>query len=290
MQKLTRAGAVVASIAMLVAVAPSAGVMAHAGQGGNDLIHACIKKGAGTLAKAPKNPSAKCPSAWSPIHWSRVGGGEVGPQGPQGPKGEPGEASGVPGPKGDTGDQGPQGDKGNKGDQGEPGAAGAQGLQGEQGPQGDQGEPGAAGAQGLQGEQGLQGLMGAAGAQGDQGLPGADGADGDQGPKGDTGDQGLPGAAGADGVSGWERIVGTVSAYDLASLKTAVADCSEGKKVVGGGYVVEGDYDFEGVRVIPISNLPSDDDTWSVTANQDTWWFPPTDWSIQAYAICMTAS
>ncbi len=149
MQKITRAGAIVASIAMLVAVAPSAGVMAHAGQGGNDLIHACIKKGAGTLAKAPKNPDAKCPAGWSAIHWTRVGGGAPGPMGPQGPQGLPGEdGDGIPGPAGADGADGATGPAGPAGPAGADGIDGVDGAVGPAGPAGADGADGAVGPQG----------------------------------------------------------------------------------------------------------------------------------------------
>ncbi len=144
MRKITGVGAVVASVAMLVAVAPAAGVLAHAGKGGDSLIHACIKEGSGTYVKAVQNPDAKCPAGSTPVHWAR-NGGEQGPMGPQGPKGDPGEASGIPGPEGPAGPAGAEGPKGNPGDdgaQGPEGPAGPAGADGAEGPEGPAGPDG----------------------------------------------------------------------------------------------------------------------------------------------------
>jgi hypothetical protein len=73
-------------------------------------------------------------------------------------------------------------------------------------------------------------------------------------------------------------VVGTATANNGTSPKTAVANCSAGKKVVGGGWAITG-----GFFSAAVSDLPSDDDTWSVTATSGG------DWSLRAYAICVTA-
>jgi hypothetical protein len=85
-------------------------------------------------------------------------------------------------------------------------------------------------------------------------------------------------------VSGWERVLGTASASNEISPKTASADCSADKKVIGGGFVVlaaSGNV----AEVTVSASWPSDSDTWSATAAEDN------DngvgsWSIQAYALC----
>jgi hypothetical protein len=313
MRKITGAGVVVASVAMLVAVAPAAGVLAHAGKGGDHLIHACIKAGSGTYVKAPKRADAKCPKGSTPVHWARKGGAP-GPMGPQGPKGDSGEASGIPGPVGPEGPAGPEGPKGNKGDDGAQGPAGPAGPVGPVGPAGPIGLTGADGAQGPAGPAGPIGPIGADGAQGPAGpagpigLTGADGAAGPagpvgpagpagpagvQGPAGPAGPAGVQGPAGTDGddgVSGWERVVGAVSVTNAASPKTAVANCPAGKNVIGGGYTLTA---ANGAAKLSVtSNWPSDSDSWSVTASEDTALLKAAagDWSVQAYAICITAS
>jgi hypothetical protein len=280
MRKITGAGVVVASVAMLVAVAPAAGVLAHAGKGGDHLIHACIKAGSGTYAKAPKRADAKCPKGSTPVHWARKGGAP-GPMGPQGPKGDSGEASGIPGPVGPEGPAGPEGPKGNKGDDGAQGPAGPAGPVGPVGPAGPIGLTGADGAQGPAGPAGPIGLTGADGAAGPAGPVGPAGPAGVQGPAGTDGD---------DGVSGWERVVGAVSVTNAASPKTAVANCPAGKNVIGGGYTLTA---ANGAAKLSVtSNWPSDSDSWSVTASEDTALLKAAagDWSVQAYAICITAS
>jgi hypothetical protein len=54
---------------------------------------------------------------------------------------------------------------------------------------------------------------------------------GPPGPPGDDGQDGAPG-----GVSGWERILGDSVTVPPEGLRTAIAICPEGKKVLGGGW------------------------------------------------------
>ena len=274
---------VAVSVVMLAAIAPSSGVMAHAGKGGDNLIHACVKYGSGAFFKAPKRPDAKCPAGSTPQHWARIAvPGPQGPEGPRGPKGDPGAGSaaeGPQGPQGPAGPAGPEGPEGNKGDQGDPGPQGPAGADGAEGPQGP------AGADGAQGPEGPMGPMGPAGAEG---AAGAEGPQGPMGLAGPMGPAGADGADGLDGVSGWARVVGTASASNGTSPKTAVADCAAGKSVVGGGFVVvaaSGNI----AEVTVSSSLPSDADTWSVSAAEDNG-NNIGNWSLQAYAICVTAS
>jgi hypothetical protein len=89
-------------------------------------------------------------------------------------------------------------------------------------------------------------------------------------------------------VSGWERVIGTVSASNSSSPKTAAANCTAGKNVIGGGYVLAASGDVSKLSVV--SNWPSDGDTWSVTVREDVSLFTPAgNWTVQAYAICITA-
>ncbi len=111
---------------------------------------------------------------------------------------------------------------------------GAVGPQGPQGSAGSQGPPGAQGPQGPAGPQGPPGAQGPQGPAGPQGLPGAQGLPGPQGPIGPTGPQGPPGTP---GISGHEMIFKNRLGLDLPpdSNANAIAVCSEGKKVLGGG-------------------------------------------------------
>lgn len=110
----------------------------------------------------------------------------------------------------ETGPQGPQGAEGAKGDVGE---------QGEPGAPGPAGADGAAGPSGSQGEQGPAGPMGLTGTQGEQGA---------------TGPQGGP------GISGWETIQGPTVQINAFESSGALAHCSPGKLVLGGGFSISG--------------------------------------------------
>lgn len=79
-----------------------------------------------------------------------------------------------------------------------------------------------------------------------------------------------------------------MSASNTTSPKTAVANCTAGKNVIGGGYVLTAADDASKLNVT--SNWPSDGDTWSVTVREDvTWLNPAGNWTVQAFAICITA-
>ena len=93
---------------------------------------------------------------------------------------------------------------------------------------------GTAGTVGPQGPKGDTGAAGPAGAKGDTGAAGP------QGLKGDTGAVGATGPTGAAGVSGYQRVVTTLTNPSLAAGGENVqfATCPSGKRVVGGGFVV----------------------------------------------------
>ncbi len=65
-----------------------------------------------------------------------------------------------------------------------------------------------------------------------------------------------------------------------SSAKTATASCPDGKKVVGGGFVVSGQFD-PAIR----SSRPTSETTWSVSGTGSLF----STYSLQAYAICVTA-
>lgn len=138
---------------------------------------------------------------------------------------------------------------------------------------------------GSTGATGITGATGPIGATGISGLDGPTGPTGSQGPTGATGFQGTTGPQGPTGVSGvsnYERVVGTMSPDDEL-LKTAVADCPSGKKVIGGGFLTDNRSDSGEIAVA--SNGPIDDDTWQVIAGVDSS-SGEASFSIQAVAIC----
>jgi hypothetical protein len=201
--------------------------------------------------------------------------GAAGPAGPAGAQGPAGPA-GPQGPAGADGAQGPAGADGTPG--GPPGPAGADGAPGPQGP------AGADGATGPQGPAGPQGPTGATGATGAQGPKGDTGATGAQGPKGDTGATGATGASGP--IAGLTIVLGAVGA-DTFGNRTATATCTGGKKVVGGGFNT---LNVSDSRTIAITgSYPSSATVWTVkgTTEQSG---ASRSYSLQAYAICATAS
>lgn len=133
--------------------------------------------------------------------------------------------------------------------------------QGTQGPKGDKGDKGDTGDIGLQGE------------VGPQGLPGVDGKDGING---------QDGSDGIDGVSEWERKEheGIAPGQD----QTVTANCSEGKKIVGGGYLIGSPL----TMFYPLSSYPDTDSSWTASVHRSS--TTPANWSLKVYAICVTAN
>ena len=206
-------------------------------------------------------------------------------------------ATGQQGPIGATGMQGEMGPVGATGSTGLPGPIGATGADGEVGPQGPSGETGPSGATGpigAQGESGATGVMGATGPAGGEGPIGSTGEIGPTGPSGsgETGATGVEGPmgstgpvgeTGANGISGWEKIVGTLSSDDELQ-KTVTADCTLGKKVIGGGFLTESRSDSGEIAIA--LNGPIDDDTWQVVAGVDATSGGDESFAIQAVVIC----
>lgn len=94
------------------------------------------------------------------------------------------------------------------------------------GPPGPQGEQGKIGPQGPQGEQGKLGPQGPQGVQGKIGPPG---------PPGEQGPQGKMGVPGEPGISGYERLVETVTLGADGSSADYNMSCPPGKSVISGG-------------------------------------------------------
>jgi hypothetical protein len=137
-------------------------------------------------------------------------------------------------------DRGRRGEIGAKGVDGRPGPAGPKGDVGPAGPQGDDGMPGPAGAAGpagADGQPGPQGLIGPDGPPGRDGAPGPRGAAGPEGPPGPQGERGPA------GISGFEVVTARTpdSGFNSESPKRAVAECPNGKRVVGTAASLVGD-------------------------------------------------
>ncbi len=92
----------------------------------------------------------------------------------------------------------------------------------------------------------------------------------------------LPLAVQAQPVTGLVRVQADAP-FDYVATKTAQADCPDGKKVVGGGYLF-----FFGGPTVPIRiNVPTLDlRSWVVSATN----YDGTDWSVSAIAICADAA
>jgi hypothetical protein len=117
-------------------------------------------------------------------------------------------------------------------------------------------------------------------------LPASVAPGGPAGPQGKTGPQGSKGDTGPPGISGYE-LVHNASAFDSTNQKSALVNCPEGKRVVGGGTdvspfseptAVKQNFPFEGPPVYG----------WFGTAYETT----PTSnsWNVFVYAICANVS
>jgi len=225
------------------------------------VIYACIQKnnGQSRIVEAP----SECRPSEVAVSWNQVG-----PQGPQGPKG-------------DTGDQGPAGHSPSLSWSGDQIAI-----------------DGAATGPHLTGPTGADG------------TPGLDGKPGDPGPKGDQGESGPPGHSpvltwsgdriaidgavtgphltgptGPSGVSGYELISVNYDCPGTAWCRVP-ANCSAGKRVIGGGFDVSGSWGIAGWSVG--GTYPSHDPT---GAYVDAWWASVgnSDWyakTVSVWAIC----
>jgi hypothetical protein len=195
-------------VATTLAVVLIAGAAAFAHDPHDNVIHGCYDKSGGRLRIV--DVDKRCGDGERSITWN-----ERGRRGESGAKG----ADGRPGPAGPTGDAGPAGPAGPRGDDGAPGPSGPAG------PAGSDGQPGP------------QGLIGP------DGPPGRDGAAGPRGAAGPEGPPGPQGERGPAGISGFEVVTARTpdSGFDSATPKRAVAQCPNGKRVVGTAASLEGD-------------------------------------------------
>ena len=112
-------------------------------------------------------------------------------------------------------------------------------------------------------------------------LPASVLAAGPAGPQGKMGPQGPKGDTGPPGISAYE-LVHNASAFDSIDAKSALVNCPEGKKVIGGGTDVSPFSEPTAVRQsFPFTGQPSG---WFGNAYETT----PTSesWSLFVYAIC----
>jgi hypothetical protein len=146
-------------------------------------------------------------------------------------------------------------------------------------PRGEIGPTGATGATGATGPQGSIGSTGATGAKGDKGDAGA------QGPQGPAGATGATGAAGPAGtITGSVETVTALSASNSSS-KNVTANCSSGKKAVGGGAALSL---TDGSVSIVASNPGANGTSWIAAAAEPNGNQAGTtaSWTVTAYVIC----
>jgi hypothetical protein len=125
-------------------------------------------------------------------------------------------------------------------------------------------------------QQGLQGPQGEAGPQGLQGPQG------ETGPQGPQGIPGTNGTNGTNGVSGYQRVFSAFVNVPSGGSATARATCPDGKKALGGGYVISDNV------YVQTNNPPiNEDSVWQVRVlhrggtGQE---------GVQAFATCAFAS
>jgi hypothetical protein len=117
---------------------------------------------------------------------------------------------------------------------------------------------------------------------GDAGT-GPKGDAGDTGPAGDPGATGAAGATGPSGFSEWEKVTAIIATDDTA-IKSQVATCPSGKRVVSGGYVLTGPAKSS---VIANSNYATTETAWIVEARR---YSASGAWGMQVHAVCVKVS
>ncbi len=107
-----------------------------------------------------------------------------------------------------------------------------------------------------------------------------------QGPAGPQGEKGAKGDPGTPGVSGAQYVMSS-SANTTTSPRVQDAVCPAGKKVVGGGYTMDG----TGEKIAKVTySAPWNDLTyWRVIAKMNDGVFPQ-NWQLVAYAVCVNAA
>ncbi len=122
------------------------------------------------------------------------------------------------------------------------------------------------------------------GVVGPQGPKGDKGEQGIQGEKGDKGEKGDPGASQNGGFTGWEKV--TSSANSTSSGQLVTSTCSEGKKVLSGGFLVTNLGGGTSNSYYTISSYPDTDSSWTANIKRTT--TATAEWNLTVYAICAT--
>lgn len=166
----------------------------------------------------------------------------------------------------------------------ERGRRGARGADGRPGPAGPKGDVGPAGPAGAVGQSGPQGLIGP------DGPPGRDGSAGPRGAAGPEGPPGPQGERGPAGISGFEVVTSRTpdSGFNSESPKRAVAQCPNGKRVVGTAASLVGDDEDIAGRVTLHEIAPTGNRQVRAVAAEVA---PGTNgrWAIVAVAFCAEA-
>ena len=116
----------------------------------------------------------------------------------------------------------------------------------------------------LAGERNPTGAQGPKGNPGPTGPPGNPGPTGPHGTPGPAGPQGPAGPAGPSGISGWEYRVSDGVVVPPAVGRDAQANCTDGKKALGGGASSTGQVTFV------VNSAPTDDGTGWVVHSRNT--------------------
>jgi hypothetical protein len=119
----------------------------------------------------------------------------------------------------------------------------------------------------------------------DWNIQGPKGPIGPIGPQGEQGPEGLPGPQGSAGISGLEVVSNTLEPNPLDQhYIQGSATCPTGKKVIGGGYGLDGAY--QGATVTsnrPYISVDPPREEWGVSGEK---FANNYEWTITVWAIC----
>ena len=102
------------------------------------------------------------------------------------------------------------------------------------------------------------------------------------GPTGLSGPTGPSGPPGPSGLSGWQIKTANTN-VDTLDNKVITVFCDSGKRVIGGGYELQGPLDVA-KHVTVTDNRPTGDSAWHVTALEEV--DAGGAWGLYVYAIC----
>jgi hypothetical protein len=108
------------------------------------------------------------------------------------------------------------------------------------------------------------------------------------GPQGPKGDAGAPGPAGAPGLSGYQQVTQSINNFSLAAQTESVhvLSCPDGKKVLGGGFLL---FDAAGF-LANNSDGPVNESQWGISMFNPSATGSVTIGTVTFYAICANAS